>query len=166
MTTNIQFEEILRHMAGKHCPYEKLVQKTKERFGPEIGGMIPSFSLFESNFALKLFRSAKKARHISDTRFSPSANVCTNFINNNQLFFPNAHGLVVLEHWDRAFDFIPIDTFVMGLDHLPNLFWAKQFGHKVPYLIKDSKGIYRYASHPYGFQLDHDELILAIDWRL
>jgi|GEM_PF-2709938 len=136
-------------------PYTKeiVTKMVCKNFGEEIGFMSPTFFPANGKFGLNIFKPTRK---------NPHSNECIDFINSNTLFFPNAHGLILLEHFDKIFNFLPTQTWTFGLDHIHHLYFEKNSGHRFAFLRKTEKG-YEYNFYPYYFIVDHDERILAFD---
>lgn len=86
---------------------------------------------------------------------------CFHFLKENELQYPNVHGLVICELLDRELNFLKSGDVLIGYDYLHHLTIVPKFGHAVPYLMKDGEDEYSHNWFPWTGYLDHDELLLG-----
>jgi hypothetical protein len=143
---------VLDEPAMSEYSLEEIKKSVIEKWGSEVGSKEPTF-FSVGNFGIKLFAPVhQKILH---------SNECVDFILTNNLFFPNAHGLVILEHLDQVHNFLPNDLWIIGLDHSHHLSFKKNFGHVIPFLKKRNSKFYEYGCFYWNTILEHDERFLA-----
>lgn len=126
---------------------EEVQRFTIERWGELSGKKKPSF--FPGKEGGEIFLSL--CAHTKN-EFATSRDYSDFITHEENLFFPNAHGLVVAEELDLVHNFIPVDTTILGIDFIFHLFYdhIKEKDHLIPALKKKIDGSYEYFVFPFN----------------
>lgn len=137
--------------------FEETSKLSIEKWGEDVGRVKPSFYP-QSGDNFIVFGPAKGSM--------PDSHHCVKVGTDLGFNFPNVHGLVIVEDIDKALDFLPKGSFLMGFDYKEHLSFQKHSGHIVPCLEKNFDGEYRYLQLPWNSILDHDELMVLFRKRM
>jgi hypothetical protein len=121
-----------------------------QMWGKKIGSQKPSF-IPKLNDRIRVIRPRLDQRLLSSE--------CVLSAKENRLLFSNALGLIILRSLDIIHNFIPVNSFVFGLDDSHRLHWAKDVGYQIPVLYKIGVGVYKYLVEPFNAHVDQDEIL-------
>jgi len=142
-----------------------LMSSTVEKWGSGIGSVCPSFVPGNGD-EIVIFEPLKIKKN------STNLHEFCEFMMKNNLFFPNAHGLVVFEKMlldkkiillekEKREEEEKEDWWYIGPDLPQNLHLKHGYGHMVPYLRKN--GEHTYNSQPLNSIIEHNERIITFE---
>lgn len=134
--------------------YEESTKIISEKWGEDFSSRKPSHTL-QVGDKLKIY-SHKNKEIVHSHKF-----VDHNFESGRHLV--NAYGLVVLEELDRIHNFIPANSFIIGIDSDKFLPYRKYAGRVVAVLYKTTEGEYLPMVLPHGMFLEHKEYFLVAE---
>ena len=146
-----KFDDVYGGPITCDVPNEKESREEAIRlWGTEIGSQVPSF-IPKINDRVRVVRPREG--------LNLNSNECVESARANRLQFSNALGLIILRSLDKIYNFVPINSFVFGLDENRRLHWTDRAGYQVPVLYKVGKGLYKYIVEPFNSIIDQDEVL-------
>jgi hypothetical protein len=146
-----KFDDVYGGPINCDIPSKKESKKEAiQLWGENIGSQEPSF-FPKINDRIRVIRPHSGMNLKSDE--------CVLSAKENRLLFSNALGLIILRSLDIIHNFIPVDSFVFGLDDNRRLHWAKDVGYQIPVLYKVGIGMYKYLVEPFNALVDQDEIL-------
>ena len=138
-----KFKSEIIQKADVPFSFDEIQRIAIEKWGELSGKKKPSF--FPEEKVFLNICAHEKMKNIKP-------NECSDFvINEETLFFPNVHGLVVAENLDLVHNFIPVNTTILGIDYIFYLFYdhKKAKDHLIPALEKKVDGNYEHHLLPF-----------------